>query len=468
MNDLFEHPSSMRHLVEMARVIVLVLGYDGRVVYANPYLSRITGYPAEEIPGCDWFRTFLPKRDRDKIRKVFKQATQEDAATVGYVNPILLSNGEERLIEWYDTNLRDDDGKPWGLLAVGHDVTERQRTLRRSELNLAEAQRIAHLGSWEWIVETNQLHWSDEVYRIFGLKPQEFGATYPAFLDAVHPDDRDAVNEAVNRALADPAERYSIDHRIVQPRGQIRLVHEQGEVTFNDNAEPIRMVGTVQDITETRMVEDALRARLAEKELLLQEIHHRVKNNLQIVSSLLHLQERRIPDVQGRQAFAESRYRINAMALVHESLYQAEDLSRIDFKSYLRDLTRSLTDSLSVPSRHIRFTTESEGIDLGIDAAIPCGLLLNELITNALQHAFVGRESGEIHISLRRLAPADSRILLEVRDDGVGMPEDLDLETADSLGLRLVTNLTRQLGGKLELSRTGGTCFRAVFDPTTA
>lgn len=150
------------------------------------------------------------------------------------------------------------------LRAVAHTlagIIERKRVeeaLRQSEAGLAEAQRIARLGNWDWDIETNQLHWSDEIYRIFGLAPQEFGATYEAFLNSVHPDDRSLVERSVNEALYEH-KPYSIDHRIVLPDGSERIVHEQAEVTHAQPGQPIRMVGTVQDVTERKQAEDALR-----------------------------------------------------------------------------------------------------------------------------------------------------------------------------------------------------------------
>jgi len=161
------------------------------------------------------------------------------------------------------------EGKEYACYFV-RDISERKRieeNLRNSQSNLAEAQRLAHLGSWNWNIVTNELFWSDEIYRIFGLKPGEFGATYEAFLASVHPDDRDFVKSSVDDALKQKA-KYDIEHRIVLPDGEIRLVNERAEVTFNDAGEAIRMIGTVQDITERKKAEFALRDALSEVDKL--------------------------------------------------------------------------------------------------------------------------------------------------------------------------------------------------------
>lgn len=206
--------------------------------------------------------------------------------------------------------------------------------------------------------------------------------------------------------------------------------------------------------------EDALKASLREKEVLLKEIHHRVKNNLQIISSLLNLQAGYSEDPHLQAMFEDSQHRIQSMALIHEHLYQASDLARIDFGSYIHSLATQLLGSYQHLSSQVTLSTETAEVFLGIDQAIPCGLLVNELVTNSLKHAFPDGRSGDIHIALQ----ADAhQVTLVVQDTGVGFPESLDLRTTDSLGLQLVCALTEQLGGTITLERHGGTIFRLTF-----
>ena len=180
-------------------------------------------------------------------------------------------DGQIRWIEHACQPVKDEQGNFIGFRASNRDITERkmaEEALIKSEESLEEAQRIAHLGIWNWNIVTNELHWSDEIYRIFGLIPSEFGATYDAFLKSVHPEDRKAVKEAVNNSLADPAVKYSIEHRVVRPDGSERIVHERGKVTFDSDSNPIRMIGTVHDITELKKSEDALKKAYSEIKLL--------------------------------------------------------------------------------------------------------------------------------------------------------------------------------------------------------
>jgi two-component system, sensor histidine kinase PdtaS len=212
-----------------------------------------------------------------------------------------------------------------------------------------------------------------------------------------------------------------------------------------------------RDITDLRR-RDRL---LLSKDATIREVHHRVKNNLQVVSSLLDLQADVAEEPRVRAVFEESQDRIQAMALIHESLYQSDTLTNIDAAAYLRNLSQRLFDASRAPGSHIALTLETQSVMLPPQTAIPFGLLLNELLSNALKHAFPGDRSGTIHIALRQETPG--QCVLTVRDTGVGFPEGLNIHQADSLGLQLVGLLTEQLGGTVALARDGGTIFTITF-----
>jgi len=179
-----------------------------------------------------------------------------------------------------------------------NEIAERKRaeeTLKKSETRLAEAQKIAHLGNWDWDIVTNDIYWSDEIYRIFGLRPQEFGATYEAFLDMIHPEDREFVKRSVSEALS-KNKHYSIDHRIVLPSGEVRIVHEQAAVTFDESGKSIRMVGTVQDITERKQAEEEMRRALELEKQFKMDAAHYFFNPLAIARGYLELVIEEVPE----------------------------------------------------------------------------------------------------------------------------------------------------------------------------
>ncbi len=218
--------------------------------------------------------------------------------------------------------------------------------------------------------------------------------------------------------------------------------------------------GIMRNVTKQKQNEARIKASLAEKEILFKEINHRVKNNLQIISSLLSLQGHDIQDPLVLQYFKKSQDRIKAMALVHEKLYQSEDLARIDFGDYLRTLTEDLHSSYGIGAQNIGLNIEVESMLLGVDAAIPCGLIVNELISNSLKHAFPDNRPGLITVQAHSF---NGNHTMVVKDDGVGLPQDLDIRSAKSLGLTIINALSGQLGAAVEIENDGGAQFRITF-----
>ncbi len=217
----------------------------------------------------------------------------------------------------------------------------------------------------------------------------------------------------------------------------------------------------IRDISRLKQVEKRLQVSLLEKDILLKEIHHRVKNNLQVISGLLDLQAHHINDRKSREIYKESQNRVITMALIHEELYQAKDLAKVNFAEYIQNLTSNLFVSYGIDHANVNLVLEAEQIEMVVDTAIPCGLIVNELISNSLKHAFPGNENGEIRVGFRALK--DGEYELTIGDNGIGLPKDLDIYKTKTLGLQLVTVLTEQLGGTLELNRDGGTVFRIHF-----
>jgi len=217
----------------------------------------------------------------------------------------------------------------------------------------------------------------------------------------------------------------------------------------------------VSNIDDRKHAEEQLRESLKEKEVLLQEIHHRVKNNMQIVSSLLNLQSQYVKDKESLEMFKESRDRILSMASIHEKLYQSKDLARINFDDYIRSITKHLFRAYVVDPNAVRMNVNCSDVFLDINKAVPCGLIINELISNALKHAFPEGRKGEVTIDFH--PDADNRLTLAVSDNGVGFPEDIDISDSETLGLRLISILVTQLKGTLEVERDGGTIFKITF-----
>jgi two-component sensor histidine kinase len=261
--------------------------------------------------------------------------------------------------------------------------------------------------------------------------------------------------------------------------GLVELVTDHHERTFT--AEEIEMGQAMADqaavaihnaqlyeraqgeITERHQAEQKLRVSLHEKEILLKEIHHRVKNNLQVVSSLLSLQARQIDDERAVTLINDSQNRVRAMALIHEKLYQSSDLSSIDFAEYVRGLTQYLIRTYGSATKQVTFHVQAEDVWLSLNAAVPCGLIINELVSNAFEHAFPDDFLGTIELTASMVG---DMVTLTIADNGVGIPAEEDILSGDTLGVQLVHSLVSQLDGDLTLHRENGTRFEITFcDP---
>jgi two-component sensor histidine kinase len=204
-----------------------------------------------------------------------------------------------------------------------------------------------------------------------------------------------------------------------------------------------------------------VRSSLREKEVLLREVHHRVKNNLQVISSLINTQARALPDVASRDALKECRNRVLAIALIHEQLYRSTNYARVSFREYVRDLATNIFHALNVSPLNVTLDVAMGDFPLAVDKAIPCGLILNELVSNALKHAFPNERKGTVRVEFRRAS--DRQLVVTVSDNGIGMPGDFDPATSNSIGLQIVSTLAKQLHGQVDIAIERGTTFQVSF-----
>jgi PAS domain S-box-containing protein len=221
-----------------------------------------------------------------------------------------------------------------------------------------------------------------------------------------------------------------------------------------------KQLASLIDITKRKNAENLIKTSLNEKNILLQEIHHRVKNNMQIISSLLNLQTKYINDEEAVDILKESQNRVRSMAMIHEKLYQSKDLSHINFADYIQSLVSNLFYSYNTEKTYIKPIFEVENLSLNMDTAVPCGLIISELVSNSIKYAFPKGMNGEILVSLKFI---DNKYELRISDNGIGMPANIDLNKLETLGLLLVTNLTEQIDGEITINRNHGTEFIIRF-----
>jgi PAS domain S-box-containing protein len=335
-----------------------------------------------------------------------------------------------------------------------------ENTLRESEERYSITLDAVNEGIWDWDVSSGDAFFSPNYYKLLGYNLGEFPANYTTWRLLVHPDDRDSVEKELQENTAS-GRGFEIDLRMKTKSEQWLWVSIRGKVVEKDSiGKATRVVGTLSDISERIIAEEKIHESLEEKEMLLKEIHHRVKNNLMIISSLLNLQSRYIKDKTSKDIFKQSQNRARSMALIHERLYQSTDLKRIDFGDYIRTLSNELFRTYAGDFGLIELKISVEDIFLDINTAIPLGLIVNELITNSLKHAFPEGMNGEINVDFH---PKDDHYEFTVNDNGIGFPNDLDFQKTDSLGLQIINSLTDQIDGEIKLNRNHGTEFKITF-----
>jgi len=433
---------------------------EGKLVSANPALAGILKYdtPEEllETVNCSSIQKVLfvkPLEREEVVNRIFEctawqvfecQYRCKDGSVITckvHSRRILDQVGSEREFESFMENITDR--------------VEAEKALRESEEKFRVLAETAPAAIVVYQDE-NFVYVNPAAVHLFGYGEAELLGM--KFWEWAHPDNRTMVKDlGMARQRGEPVPTQ-YEHRFVSKSGEAGWVMvAAGSITYRGNPAGI---ATFIDITENKRAEERMQTALAEKVVLLKEIHHRVKNNLQIISSLLELQSDYIEGDDSKRFIRESQDRIRSMALVHEQLYKSEDLSVIDFACYVDELVLSLYRSSVVDQDKIRTDVEVLNIELGIDEAIPCGLIINELVSNSLKHAFPGNRRGSI--TIRGTLDEEGYICLLVADTGIGLPPGFNLATSESLGLQIVSLLTKQLHGSLDIRGDEGmaVCIR--------
>lgn len=450
--------------------------YDLNVVtgdaVVSPEYATMLGYdPGEfkETNAC-WHKRLHPD-DREPVYRVYEEylAGKRNEYKVEFRQK--MKTGEWKWILSLGKILaRDDNGRPLRMLGTHTDITERKRAeaiVRQSEAKyhtlFESANDAIFLMQGQHFVDCN-----NRTLSIFGCERQDIiGQTPLRFSPECQADGSSSSEMAIEKInLALSGEPQHFEWRHLHGDGTpFEAEVSLNQVDINDDA---FLLASVRDITDRKKYEEQLTASLKEKEVLLKEIHHRVKNNLQILSSLLKLQSRSTHDKHTQEMFEESQARVKTMALIHEELYSTSNLTKIEFASYVQNLANNLFRTYGGASKAIKLDIHVDDIQLDVDTAIPCGLIINELVSNSLKYAFPAerlaqQEHSENKIDIELRQQEDEHLMLKIRDNGVGLPADLDVGNTTTLGMQLVNTLTEQLSGKMEYHNHHGAEFAITF-----
>ncbi len=428
---------------------------DGKLIYVNDSCVKMWGFNHEnEMLG----RSLLEFWEGEGIQETIKVLMEKGWRIGEDIGK--RKDGSLCEAQFSASIIKNDEGNPIYMFGSFFDISERkkaEKALHESE----EKYRAIFESFFDVYFRTDRegivTLISPSVQTQAGWEPEEvIGNPVTDFYR--DPQERDVFNEK----LKEKGLINDYELQLLAKNGRVIDVSMSAKIVLGIDGSSIGVDGVLRDITDRKEAEAQVKASLQEKEVLLQEIHHRVKNNMQIISSLLNLQSLQIEDQSVKDMFQMSQDRIRSMALIHEKLYQSKDLASINFAQYIRSLTVHLMHTYNAKVKHVHLKTQVDNVFLDISKAIPCGLIINELVSNSLKHAFPGEKQGEILVKLH--SNNNGKVMLEVSDTGVGFPDDLNFRRPDSLGLQLVNDLANQLGGILEFDRTKGTAVKIAFN----
>lgn len=447
---LKEREALLTNIINTVPDGIIIMGQTGRIIFANAMARKLSGFGKNTIVrkiynDPDLKLKHIDGRPFEDEELPFQDVLRTGKSIYRFELAIERKKGKSRELSFNIAPLRDADNEIIGVLGVATDITERnqvERALRISEQKFSRA-----------------FHISPDSININRMKDGVFIDINEGFTTLTGYERHDVIGKKFNEIdiWVDRVNRKNFFRKLTAS-GQIidfeaRFKRKDGKAftglvsakLIEVSDEPCVLAMT-RDITERKLSEEKIRESLVEKEILLKEIHHRVKNNLQIIYSLLNLQERYLQDKDDVKIFQETKNRVKSMAMIHEKLYQSKDLSQIHFGGYVESLVSSLFHAYGIQYRRVKVSLDLMDIYFKIDIAIPCGLLLNELVSNSLKHGFPGGREGTIWVELK----ADGKFYnLTVRDDGVGLPRGFNVKKTESLGLQLVDSLIKQLSAKL-------------------
>jgi PAS domain S-box-containing protein len=457
---LKESEEMYRALVYTSPDAVTMTDLEGNITYASYRTSQIHGFDnTEELIGKNSFALIDPEEQERAFENLKKTMTEGSVRNLEYT--MLRKDGTRFIGELNASLIRDINGNPKALIGITRDITERKKAeqeLRDSEKKFRGV--VENANDAIYIITADGFEYVNSAFeKLTGYSTEDVCEESFNFWSIIHPDDVKMIKgrEDARRKGKEVPSRY--EFRVLAKDGKTKTV-EPATVHIGEKGE-LKVMGILRDVTDRKQAEEKVKASLHEKDVLLREIHHRVKNNMQIISSLLRLQSRLIGDDGLIEMFKESQNRIRSMALIHEKLYQTDDFAKINFAEYIRSLVVHLFHTYKVNPNIVRMNTDVQNVFLDINKAIPCGLIINELVSNSLKHAFPNNKRGEIGIKLS--SNQKNKTKLTVKDNGVGLPKSVNFRDPETLGLQLVSDLIEQIEGKIKLERTAGTAFHITF-----
>ncbi|MGN8226428.1 PAS domain S-box protein [Gracilimonas sp. BCB1] len=452
-----------RNVVEHSTNMFYTHDVNGVLNYVSPQSEHFLGFEPEEAKKR-WVEFITDHPINQKGVEVTQRAIDTGKRQQPY--ELQLRTGKDEII-WVEVNEAPlvVDGKTVSIVGSLTDITERKKYEEKLQKSLERYHFVTKAtrdAIYDWDAKDNSIHWGDGLTTLFGYKPSDIDTSVNRWIDLIHPDDVEEVRDKLKLTLKDASKNHwSYEYRLKKANGDYAHVRENGYIKRDKNGYALRMIGAIQDITEEVYSKEEIQTSLTEKETLLSEIHHRVKNNLAVVSGMIQLQAYDTENEDLQAKLFDSVVRIKTMATVHELLYQSRSFSKLEFSDTLQKLVENISDTLRT-NTYIDTTIDCEPIKLNINQAIPASLIVNEVITNIYKHAFKGRKKGNVTFTLNE---EDKLIRIKIKDDGVGFPGDFDVNSNTSLGFHLIRVLSEQIDAAYRYeNEDNGTIFELTFE----
>ena len=492
---LRESEEKFRLLVENSHDIIYTLTVDGVFSFVSPAWTTLLGHPVTQVTGQP-FQKFVHPDDIPRCMVFLQSVIGTGQRQEGVEYRVQHTNGT-----WYwhtssAVPFKDEAGMIVGFYGIARDITERKRA-EWEQLQISDrlllATRAGGVGIWDYDVVNNTLTWDDQMFTLYGITREQFGGAYEAWQAGVHPEDQVWGDKEVQQALRGEKE-FATEFRVLWPDGTIHTLRALALVQRDAEGKPLRMIGTNWDITRQKEIETQLesyketleqrvRDRTSElsetnlklikeikdrkkiqkkltissneKDLLLREVHHRVKNNLQLIIGLVDMTKTRAQEPMVRSTLTDIMAKVQIMGSIHTRLYESKRFDRINMKQQVQDLVDMISGFYDYDHLDITTTLDCSEIYLPVDLAIPCTLALNEIISNIHKHAFSGRRNGLVKISS---SVKGDQLQFVVRDNGIGLPSKFNIEKSNRFGLKLMRTLVeQQLHGSVTITGKAGT-----------
>jgi PAS domain S-box-containing protein len=440
----------LQTILDNAPIMIAYLDEDGNLTYFNKRFEEILGWSMQEIPQFNILKKMYPDHE---YREYVIDFIKKSEGKWGYFK---TKNRDGEIIDTSWSNVELIDGTNIG---IGQDITERKKiesALRESEEKYRLIVENAQEGIWTIDSKGYTNFVNPTMADMLGYSVDEMiGKHLFSFMDDKNVE---LVKKEMDRIKSRVIKGQDFEFRC--KNGGVIYTSLATTPLYNNN-EYTGTLALVSDITHRKIADDEIKKSLKEKDVLLSEIHHRVKNNMQIISSLLNLQAIKIHDKEVIRFFRDTQTRVRAMAMIHEKLYESSDFAHISFSSYVNRLISQLFDSYAQDPSKIKLNLDIKDVNFNIETAIPLGLIINELVSNILKHAFPKESKGHVTIKLENF---NGQNLLTVEDDGVGIPPEIDFKNSTTLGLELVNTLVEQIDGQIELDKSSGSKFTIEFN----